>query len=109
MTIKEKKKRRSRDANAYFWEFLDQLATKMQIGKTELYRELIRDIGGVSTIICVKSEAAADALIDGWKHNGIEVVRGEGKKANWRDARTSCSTTVPQHTTQSRCRVLLIG
>lgn len=70
LTIKEKKKRRSRDANAYFWEFLDQLATKMQIGKTELYRELIRDIGGVSTIICVKSEAA-DALIDGWKHNGI--------------------------------------
>lgn len=70
LTIKEKKKRLSRDANAYFWEFLDKLAVKLRIGKTELYRELIRDIGGVSTIICVKSEAA-DALIDGWKHNGI--------------------------------------
>lgn len=70
LIIKEHRKRRSKDANAYFWEFLDKLAVKLRIGKTELYRELIRDIGGVSTIICVKSEAA-DALIDGWKHNGI--------------------------------------
>lgn len=70
LTIKEKKKRRSRDANAYFWEFLDQLATKMQIGKTELYRELIRDIGGVSTIVCTKNEAVP-VLIDKWSQNGI--------------------------------------
>lgn len=70
LIIKEKKKKRSRDANAYFWEFLDQLAVKLNIDKFHIYRELIRDIGGVSTIICVKTEAA-DALIEGWKHNGI--------------------------------------
>lgn len=70
LTIKEKKKHRSKDANAYFWEFLDQLAVKLNIDKFRIYRELIRDIGGVSTIICVKSEAV-DALIEGWKHNGI--------------------------------------
>lgn len=70
LVIKEHRKRRSKDANAYFWEFLDQLATKMRMGKQELYRELIRDIGGVSTIVCTKNEAVP-VLIDKWSHNGI--------------------------------------
>jgi hypothetical protein len=70
LVIKEHRKRRSKDANAYFWEFLDQLATKMRMGKRELYRELIRDIGGVSTIVCTKNEAVP-VLIDKWAQNGI--------------------------------------
>lgn len=70
LTIKEYRKKRSKDANAYFWEFLDKLAVKLNIGKTELYRELIRDIGGVSTIICTKNEAVP-VLIDKWSQNGI--------------------------------------
>jgi len=70
LTIKEHRKKRSKDANAYFWEFLDRLCFKLRIDKFDMYRELIRDIGGVSEVICVKAEAA-DRLIDGWKHNGI--------------------------------------
>lgn len=70
LTIKEYRKKRSKDANAYFWEFLDKLAVKLNIGKTELYRELIRDIGGVSTIVCTKNEAVP-VLIDKWSQNGI--------------------------------------
>ena len=70
LVIKEYRKRRSKDANAYFWEFLDRLATKMRMGKQELYRELIRDIGGVSTIVCTKNEAVP-VLIDKWSQNGI--------------------------------------
>lgn len=73
LTIKEYRKRRSKDANAYFWEFLDKLAVKLRIGKTELYRELIRDIGGNSTTVCVKEEAA-DALVKHWEHNGLGWV-----------------------------------
>ena len=73
LTIKEYRKRRSKDANAYFWEFLDKLAVKLNIGKTELYRELIRDIGGNSTTVCVKEEAA-DALVKHWEHNGLGWV-----------------------------------
>lgn len=57
LTIKEHRKRRSKDANAYFWEFLDKLAVKMRMGKIELYRELIRDIGGVSVQIFMLQEA----------------------------------------------------
>ena len=70
LVIKEHRKRRSKDANAYFWELLDQLATKIRMGKRELYRELIRDIGGVSTIVCTKNEAVP-VLIDKWSQNGI--------------------------------------
>lgn len=73
LTIKEYRKRRSMDANAYFWEFLDKLAVKLRIGKTELYRELIRDIGGNSTTVCVKEEAS-DALVKHWEHNGLGWV-----------------------------------
>lgn len=73
LSIKEHRKRRSKDANAYFWEFLDKLAVKLRIGKTELYRELIRDIGGNSTTVCVKEEAA-DALVKHWEHNGLGWV-----------------------------------
>lgn len=73
LIIKEHRKRRSKDANAYFWEFLDKLAVKLNIGKTELYRELIRDIGGNSTTVCVKEEAA-DALVKHWEHNGLGWV-----------------------------------
>lgn len=70
LVLKEKKKKRSRSANNYFWEFLDKLAVKLNIGKEEIYRELIRDIGGVSTTICVQNKAVK-SLIDGWEHNGI--------------------------------------
>ena len=69
LIIKEHRKRRSKDANAYFWEFLDKLAVKLRIGKTELYRELIRDIGGVSDQLIMKNEAV-QRFCDGWSKNG---------------------------------------
>lgn len=70
LTIKEHRKKRSLDANAYFWLFLDQLAVKLNIDKFRIYRELIRDIGGVSDTVCVQNKAVK-SLIDGWSHNGI--------------------------------------
>ena len=69
LVIREHRKRRSKDANAYFWEFLDKLAVKLRIGKTELYRELIRDIGGVSDQLIMKNEAVK-RFCDGWSKNG---------------------------------------
>ena len=69
LIIKEKKNKRSKNANAYFWEFLDQLAVKLRIGKTEIYRALIQDIGGVSTDIWLKNEAV-DQFIKNWQTNG---------------------------------------
>ena len=68
--IKKWRKRRSRDANAYAWVLIDKLAAAMGLTQVEVYQELIRNIGGVSEIVCVKDEAVA-RLQAGWKHNGM--------------------------------------
>ena len=68
--IKQYKERRSLDANAYFWVLCDRLATALRKSKTEIYREYIKDIGGVSETVCVKN-AAVERLCEGWSKNGI--------------------------------------
>ena len=68
--IKQHRKRRSLDANAYFWSLADKLATKTGIPKTDVYRLYIRDIGGNSETLCV-AENAAGRLRAGWEHNGL--------------------------------------
>ncbi len=72
VTVEVKRWRRDRslDANAYFWLLADRLAAEMGISKEEVYRTQIRQIGGVSTTVCVKSEAV-DQLCEVWKNNGI--------------------------------------
>lgn len=62
--------RRSLDANAYCWALISRLAEKLRIPKTEIYRNAIRDIGGNSDTVCIKSKAV-DSLCDGWSRNGI--------------------------------------
>lgn len=67
--IKKYSKRRSLDANAYAWVLIDKLAEKMHMKKSEVYRNAIRDIGGVSTVICVMDEAVP-SLCSGWNAHG---------------------------------------
>lgn len=67
--IKKYSKRRSLDANAYCWMLIDKIAEKTKEKKTEIYRHAIKEIGGVSTIICVK-DIAADSLCRGWSEHG---------------------------------------
>lgn len=68
--VKPYRERRSLDANAYFWVLCDKLAERLHKGKTEIYREYIKDIGGVSETVCVKN-AAVKRLCEGWSRNGI--------------------------------------
>ena len=68
--VKQLRKRRSLDANAYAWVLIDQIAQKTGVKKTEVYRNAIRDIGGVSTIVCVQDKAV-DRLCENWHRNGI--------------------------------------
>ena len=70
VTIKKYSKRRSLDANAKAWIMIDQLAEKLRIKKTEVYQNAIKDIGGVSDIICVQ-EFAAETLCKNWSEHGI--------------------------------------
>lgn len=71
--IKEYKPKRSLDANGYLWVMCGKIAAKMNIPKEEVYRKAIREIGGNSDTVCVM-EKAADALCDGWRHNGLGWV-----------------------------------
>ena len=59
LTVKEHKEKRSLNANAYCWTLLDRLAEKLRIGKTELYRNFIKDVGGNAEVICIQNKALA--------------------------------------------------
>lgn len=62
--------KRSLTANAYAWVLIDKLAEKTRIPKSEIYRQTIREIGGVSETVCVV-EKAAEHLKEVWESNGI--------------------------------------
>ena len=64
------RKGRSKDANAYAWVLIDKLAAVLRRSKTEIYREAIRDIGGVSTVVCVMDKAKED-FRKNWESKGI--------------------------------------
>ncbi len=68
--IKPFRPRRSLDFNAYAWVLLDKLSEKLNIPKEELYREYIRNIGGVSETVCVQDKAV-DKLCEAWISKGI--------------------------------------
>ena len=71
--LKPYKPKRSLEANAYCWVLLDKLAEKTNIPKTEIYRNLIKEIGGNTETVCVQDKAA-EKLCAGWLHNGIGWV-----------------------------------
>ena len=71
--IKEFKNKRSKDANAFFWEFCGKLAAKTHLPKEKIYRDLIKEIGDNHETVCVQNKAV-DKLISGWQHNGLGWV-----------------------------------
>lgn len=61
--------KRSLSANAYAWALMNQLAAKLNKPVLDIYRELIRDIGGSSAIISVRADAAKRFKIN-WESKG---------------------------------------
>ena len=68
--IKQIRKKRSLDANAYCFVLLDRLSAELQTPKEELYRRYIKEVGDVSDIVCVKDKAAK-RLTEQWERNGL--------------------------------------
>ena len=68
--IGRKTKRRSLDANAYAWVLLSKLAEKLNKSKTEIYRDIIKDVGGNCDTVCVQDKAVK-SLCEGWERNGL--------------------------------------
>lgn len=76
--VKEHKRKRSLDANAYCWVLIDKLAEVLHKDvrvdrervKETIYKNAIRDIGGVSETICVQDKAV-DKFCEAWSKHGI--------------------------------------
>ena len=94
--IKKYRKHRSRDANAYAWVLIDQITTKLQEKEpkagwkpADVYRNAIREIGGVSTIVGIKTDAV-ETFRRNWEANHlgrqVEVIEGSTKEG-WSNVR----------------------
>ena len=70
LSIKKHTQKRSLDANAYAWVLIDKIAAKLGTTKETVYRETVRNIGGNSETICVKTEGV-ERLREGWHKHGL--------------------------------------
>ena len=70
LEVKELKEKRSLSANNYFWAMCDKLAEKLRIGKTEIYRSYIKEIGGNNDVVCCLDKAVT-ALCEAWAGRGL--------------------------------------
>lgn len=71
--LKEHRKKRSLDANAYAWVLMGKLANKVGLPKEEVYREFIKDVGNNYEILPIRNDAV-DKWITNWQTKGIGWV-----------------------------------
>ena len=80
--VKKASKHRSLSANNYAWVLIDKIAEKTGIPVSEVYRNAIREIGGVSDYYGMKEEAY-EAFCEIWTadHLGrqVEIIAGSSK------------------------------
>lgn len=72
-SIKEHRKKRSLDANAYCWLLLGKIAAKVGLPKEAVYREMIRDVGDNYEVIPIRNDAV-EKWIENWQSKGIGWV-----------------------------------
>lgn len=60
LSLKEHRKKRSMNANAYFWTLVDALAEVLGESPRDVYRSYIPDIGGNSSVVTVQADLVED-------------------------------------------------
>ena len=70
LEVKEYRKKRSLDANAYAWVLIHKLAEATRLTPVEVYREAIRNVGNNFTPMCVR-EQDAESLKQYWSRQGL--------------------------------------
>lgn len=89
LEVKEHRKKRSLDANAYAWVLIGKLAEAMHITPLEVYRQAIQNVGGNYEIIPIKEEAA-EHFKKVWEAKGLGwpcVDMGRSKIYGYRNLR----------------------
>lgn len=89
LEVKEHRKKRSLDANAYAWVLINKLADALRITPIEIYRQAIQNVSGNYEIIPIKAEAA-DHFKQVWEAQGLGwpcVDMGKSKINGYRNLR----------------------
>ena len=89
LEVKEHRKKRSLDANAYAWVLINKIADALRITPVEIYRQAILNVAGNYEIIPVKEEAATH-FKQVWEAQGLGwpcVDMGKSKIAGYRNLR----------------------
>ena len=89
LEVKEHRKKRSLDANAYCWVLINKIADALRITPVEIYRQAIQNVGGNYEILPVKEEAA-EHFKQVWQAQGLGwpcVDMGKSKIAGYRNLR----------------------
>lgn len=89
LEVKEHRKKRSLDANAYCWVLINKIAEALRITPNEIYRQAIQNIGGNYEVIPIKTEAA-DHFKQIWEAKGLGwpcVDMGKSKLDGYRNLR----------------------
>ena len=89
LEVKEHRKKRSLDANAYAWVLINKLADALRITPIEIYRQAIQNVGGNYEILPVKEEAA-EHFKQVWEAQGLGwpcVDMGKSKIDGYRNLR----------------------
>lgn len=68
--LKQIRKKRSLDANAYFWVLADEIAKVVNTTKEQVYWHLVRRVGVFETLK-FDSEAAMNRFKRNWRSNGL--------------------------------------
>jgi hypothetical protein len=89
LEVKEHRKKRSLDANAYAWVLINKIADALRITPIEIYRQAIQNVSGNYEIIPIKAEAA-DHFKQVWEAQGLGwpcVDMGKSKIDGYRNLR----------------------
>lgn len=89
LEVKEHRKKRSLDANAYAWVLINKIADTLRITPKEIYRQAIQNVGGNYEILPVKAEAA-EHFKQVWEAQGLGwpcVDMGKSKIDGYRNLR----------------------
>lgn len=89
LTVREHRKKRSLDANAYAWVLIGKLADVMRIPPTIVYKNAIQNIGGNYEVIPIREEAA-EKFKEIWQKQGLGwpcVDMGPSKISGYRNLR----------------------
>ena len=70
LEVKEHRKKRSLDANAYAWVLINKLAETMRIAPIEIYQQAIQNVGGNYEVLPVREEVV-DHFKQVWEAQGL--------------------------------------